>query len=75
MAQANRVRRRHSAEFKQQVLVECDRSVASVAAVALAHGLNDNLVHKWRRQLLRSAAAGFATRASSRSRSPPTRRS
>ena len=25
MAQANRVRRRHGAEFKQQVLAECDR--------------------------------------------------
>jgi len=50
MAQANRVRRRHGAEFKQRVLAECDRPGASVAAVALSHGVNANLVHKWRRQ-------------------------
>lgn len=41
-------RRRHSAELKAQVLAECAQPGASVAAVALAHGLNANLVHKWR---------------------------
>jgi transposase len=40
-------RRVHGAEFKAQVLVECHRTGASVAAVALAHGLNVNLVRKW----------------------------
>lgn len=50
MGQAKRSRRRHGAEFKQLVLAACARPGASVAAVALAHGLNDNLVHKWRRQ-------------------------
>ena len=43
-------RRRHSAELKAQVLAECAEAGASVAAVALAHGLNANVVHKWRRQ-------------------------
>jgi transposase len=56
MAQASRVRRHHSSEFKQRVLAECDRPGASVAAVALSHGLNDNLVHKWRRQSQRGGA-------------------
>jgi hypothetical protein len=37
----------HSAEFKMQVLAECQQSGASVAAVALAHGLNVNLLRKW----------------------------
>lgn len=50
MVEGKRKRRRHSAEFRQQVLVECARPGASVAAVALAHGLNANLVQKWRRQ-------------------------
>ena len=50
MGEARRSRRRHSVEFKQQVLAACAQPGASVAAVALAHGLNDNLVHKWRRQ-------------------------
>jgi len=49
MEEARR-RRRHSAEFKQQVLAECERSGSSVARVALSHGLNPNLVHKWRHQ-------------------------
>lgn len=40
-------RRVHSAEFKAQVLAECQQSDASVAAVALAHGLNVNLLRKW----------------------------
>ena len=41
-------RRKHSAELRSQVLAECAQPGASVAAVALAHGLNANLVHKWR---------------------------
>lgn len=40
-------RRMHGAEFKSQVLAECQEPGASVAAVALAHGLNVNLVRKW----------------------------
>jgi transposase len=43
-------RRRHSVEFKQQVLAECARPGASVAGVALTHRINANLVQKWRRQ-------------------------
>ena len=54
------VRRRHSAEFKAKVLAACDEPGASVAAVALAHDLNANLVHKWRRA--RAAAAVPALR-------------
>lgn len=45
--QPNSSRRVHGAEFKAQVLAECQRPGASVAAVALAHGLNVNLVRKW----------------------------
>lgn len=37
----------HGAEFKSQVLADCEQPGASVAAVALAHGLNVNLVRKW----------------------------
>ena len=43
-------RRRHDDELKVKVLSECCVPGASVAQVALAHGLNANLVHKWRRQ-------------------------
>ena len=43
-------RRRHSSELKALVLAECVRPGASVARVAMAHGINANVVHKWRRQ-------------------------
>ena len=44
-------RRRHDDELKAKVLAECDEAGASVAAVAQSHGLNANLVHKWRRNV------------------------
>ncbi len=44
-----RTRRHHDEELKRQVLEECSAPGASVAKVALDHGLNANLVHKWRR--------------------------
>jgi transposase len=40
-------RRNHSPEFKAQVLGECQHPGASVAAIAVAHGLNPNVVRKW----------------------------
>ena len=42
-------RRRHADELKAWVLAACAEPGASVAVVAQAHGLNANLVHKWRR--------------------------
>ncbi|MEJ8852511.1 transposase [Variovorax rhizosphaerae] len=44
-----RARRVHGAQIKSEVLAECGQPGASVAAVALAHGLNANLVRKWLR--------------------------
>lgn len=40
-------RRVHDAQIKSKVLAECRQPGASVSAVALAHGLNANLVRKW----------------------------
>lgn len=42
-------RRRFSKAFKARIIAACDQSGASVAGVALANGLNANLVHRWRR--------------------------
>ena len=50
-------RRRHGAALKAQVLAECAQPQASVASIAMAHGLNANLVHKWRRLAGKSQAA------------------
>lgn len=53
-----RSRRWHSKELKAQVVKECAQPGASVAAIALAHGLNANLVHKWRRESAHPDATG-----------------
>ena len=50
-------RRRHSDDLKAQVLHECSQPGASVAAIALRHNLNANLVHKWRRRARRNLVA------------------
>lgn len=54
-------RRRHSAELKSRILEACDQPGASVARIAMEHGINANVVHKWRqrasgRQVTRSVA-------------------
>lgn len=49
-------RRRYGADLKAQILVECDQLNASVAKVAMAHGINANIVHGWRK-LAREAGA------------------
>jgi transposase-like protein len=43
-------RRRHSSVLKARVLAACARPGALVTRVAMEHGLNANLVHKWRRR-------------------------
>ena len=42
-----RRRRRHATAFKATVVAECLRPGVSIAAVALAHGLNANMLRKW----------------------------
>ena len=43
------LRRRHSAQLKAFVLEQCAVPGASVAKVAMSHGLNANIVHGWRK--------------------------
>ncbi|NDP41044.1 MAG: transposase, partial [Rhodoferax sp.] len=55
-AHANRPKRRYySAELKTQVMQECRQSGSSVAGVALSHGINANIVHRWLREGAQSA--------------------
>lgn len=42
-----RKRRRHAVEYRAQVVEACKQPGISVAAVALANGLNANLVRRW----------------------------
>ena len=55
-AHANRPPRRfYSAELKTQVMQECRQGGASVAGVALSHGINANIVHRWLREFTPTA--------------------
>ena len=47
-------RRRYDDDQKAQVVAECGAPGASVAKVAMSHGINANVVHRWR-QLAREA--------------------
>lgn len=44
---AGRQRRRHSPEFRASVIQACLQPGVSIAAVALANGLNANMLRKW----------------------------
>ncbi len=59
-ASGARSRRRYSTELQAQVTAECDALGASVAKVAMLHGINANVVHRWR-QLAREARPAHAT--------------
>ena len=43
-------RRTHSLEFKRRAVHASNQPGASIAGVAMAHGINANQLHKWRRQ-------------------------
>jgi transposase-like protein len=43
-------RRTFTAEFKHQLIQQCQQSDTSVAKVAMQHQVNANLLHKWIRQ-------------------------
>ena len=40
-------RRTYSREYKLQIIEQCSAPEASLAAVALSHGINANVVRKW----------------------------
>jgi transposase len=46
-AAPRRTRRRHDPEFKEQIIATCLHPGVSVAAIALANGLNTNMLRKW----------------------------
>ena len=54
-------RRQYSAEIKARVVAECEELGASVARVAMSHGINANVVHGWR-QLARAGHLALPTK-------------
>jgi transposase-like protein len=65
MAQAGRRRGRYSDQFKRQVIAACLEPGISTAAIALANGLNANLVRCW-------VAGSAQSRNTRRSKAAPT---
>lgn len=53
-------RRRFSSPFKRELVEQTLRSDVSVASVALANGLNTNLLARWRRDYLIAQAGGHS---------------
>lgn len=49
---AKSTKRRHNLAFKRKLVELTQQGGASVAAIALEHGLNANLLFKWRREQL-----------------------
>ena len=47
ISDGRRRRRTHSAEFKAQVVASCRQAGVSIAAVAMASGVNANLARRW----------------------------
>lgn len=56
-----RTRRRHSEEFKRQVVEACMQPGVSVAAIALANGLNANYLRRWVRAQREESVPGKPT--------------
>jgi transposase len=54
----NGSRRRFSEPFKRELVEQTLRADVSIASVALANGLNTNLLARWRRDYLTAQAAG-----------------
>lgn len=42
-----RRRRMHSPEFKAELVSHCQQAGVSVAAIAMEHGINPNLLRRW----------------------------
>lgn len=66
-----RRRRRHSEAFKADVVRACRQPGISIAAVALANGLNANLVRRWVAAVESSAIAVAAAASSAKTETKP----
>jgi transposase len=58
--ESSRKRRRYGSDLKAQILAECNAPGASVAKVSMAHGINANIVHGWRKQAREAGAVTVA---------------
>lgn len=61
-AGARRRRRVHSDDFKASVVACCMQPGMSMAAVAMAHGVNANLLRRWVREVEMKPASGVVSK-------------
>ena len=66
-----RRRRTHSAEFKARVIASCRQPGVSIAAVAMATGVNANLARRWVVAAEQGARDGERSAAVARGVAPP----
>ena len=50
-----RTRRTYTRQFKAQLVAACQQPGASIAALALHHGMNANVLHRWLKEHARSS--------------------
>jgi len=62
-SESGKTRRRYGTQFKAMVLAQCDEPGMSVAQVAMSHGINDNVVRRWRQIARQQQSALRATAA------------
>ena len=65
-----RTHRTYSREFKAQMVAACQQPGASVAALALSHGMNANVVHRWLKEHARGGVHRLKAPETSRSAAP-----
>ena len=70
-SESGKTRRRYGGQFKAMVLAQCDEPGVSVAQVATSHGINDNVVHRWRQLARRQHAAQAGMAEEKRTEQPP----
>jgi transposase-like protein len=70
-AAGRRRRRKHSAEFKAQLVAACEQPGMSSAAVAMANGINANLLRRWVHEAEQRGAPLLAPLPTSTRSAPP----
>jgi transposase-like protein len=58
---ARRTHRTYTGEFKAELVAACQKAGTSIAALANAHGMNANVLHRWLKEHSRNGAHQLST--------------
>lgn len=73
LSEGRRRRRIHSAEFKTHIVAACCKPGVSTASVAMANGINANLVRRWVKESEIGAEMELGSAARERQKASPAR--